>query len=363
MALEFSIIYLITKCRYSRTKGIFMNKKLFKYIIATVTVVMLLAAMIPTASAATAPTIIANPQQPVFAEGARAEYSVKATGSDPSYHWYVIYQGNTYDTESVTNQPWEWHLEAGSYGPSEDRTSYVFNSIPKELDGMKIYCEVRNGGGAVRSYAATVNVKKNATAPSEISVPIAYTFNNVSLVTAKCTVAKDADKCEYLWFESTDGDLKNITELPFQDDASLIVSGEMDATRYYICRVTNKNGGVTYSSPITIKTMWDPTQTTPAPVTTATPETTLSPDVTTAPDVTTEDTTDAPVVTTDIGCETTPAPTGDDTTANDTKPVTTKPSDDTSSQGEDGGCGSAIAAVVLPAVAVAALVSLRRKEN
>lgn len=344
-------------------KGFFMNKKLLKYIIAAIMTVTLLAAMIPTASAATAPTIIANPQQPVFAEGGRAEYSVKATGAELSYHWYVVYQGNTYDTESVTNQPWEWHLDAGSYGPSEDGTSYVFNSIPKELDGMKIYCEVRSGGGAVRSYAATVNVEKKAAAPSEISVPISYSFNNVSLVTAKCTVAKDADKCEYLWLESTDGDLKNSTELPFQDDASLIVSGEMNATRYYICRVTNKNGGVAYSSAVVIKTSWDSTQTKPAPVTTVTPETTPSPDVTTAPDVSSSDTTDAPVVTTDIGCETTPAPT-DDTTANDTNKPATKPADDTSAPDtEEGGCGSAVAAVVLPALAVAALISLRRKEN
>jgi hypothetical protein len=305
-----------------------MNKKLLKYIIAVVAVVTLLTAMIPTAAAAAAPTIIENPQQPVFAEGARAEYSVKATGADLGYHWYVIYEGRTYDTESVTNQPWEWHLEAGSYGPSEDKTSLIFNSIPKELDGMKIYCEVRNGGGAVKSYAATVNVKKDAAAPSEISVPVSYAFSNVSLVTINCTVAKDADKCNYLWFESSDGSLENITELQGQDDTSLGVSGEMNATRYYICRVTNNNGGVTYSSAVAVKTSWGPAQTTPSPVDT-----------------------------TDIGCETTPAP-------DDTKKPTTKPTDDTSaSDAEEGGCGSAIAAVVLPALAVAALVSLRRKEN
>lgn len=341
-----------------------MNKSVFKYIVAIIAAITLLAAVIPTASAANAPTIVTDPQQPVFAEGGRAEYSVKATGAELGFHWFVIYNGNIYDTESVTNQPWEWHLEKDSYGPSEDGTSYVFNSIPAELDGMKIYCEVRNGAGAVKSYAATVNVKKNAPKPPEISVPTSYTFSNLSTVSVECTVAKDADKCEYLWLESTDGDLKNCTDLPLQDAASLIVSGEMNATRYYICRVTNKNGGVAYSSAVTVKTSWDPTQTTPAPVTTATPETTPTPE-TSAPSAveTPAESTDAPVVPDTSTNDTTATPSGD-TTAKDTNAPATKPADTTgSSDSEDGGCGSAIAAVMLPALAVAALVALRRKED
>jgi hypothetical protein len=359
--------------RVFRTEGKNMKKNILKYIIVAVVALAFVVSVIPAVTAASEPTILEHPQQPVFATGKKAEYKIKASGAELNYHWFVIYNGYTYDTEAVTDQPWEWYLEKGSYGPSEDGTSYIFNSIPAELDGMKIYCVVRNGSGFAKSYAATVNVKKNAPTPSEISVPASYSYANLTTVTAKCTVAKDANKCDYLWYESTDGDLKNCTELPLQDDATLIVNGDFNGTRYYICRVTNPKGGVTYSSAIAIKTSWDPSQTTPAPETTVTPQTTPSADTQPAPDDSIIPDTSAPLpggegTTEDISAETTAPIVSDAGTTSSINGGSTSPEDITppsettdGNDGNDGGCGSAVGMALLPAIA--AVVCLRRKEN
>lgn len=339
-----------------------MKKKIISRILAAVAVAAMLAAAIVPASAASDLQLLANPQQPVFAEGERAEFAVKAKGDQVTFEWYVIYEGHTYPTSAVTNQPWKWHLEEGSYGASEDGASFIFESIPAELDGMKIYCVVRSGDKEIKSYEATVNVKKNAPAPPAISVPISYTFANVGFVNVKCTVAEDADKCEYLWLESTDGDLANATELPLQDDATLVADGKMNATRYFICRVTDADGGVSYSSAVRVMTSWDPTQTTPAPETTApAPETTVPASDTSAPPADSEpsgdDTTSAP----DAPTDTTVPQTGDTTPAD--ADVTTSPApESTTDAAEEGGCGSSLALAALPALALAAF-AMRRKEK
>ena len=71
-----------------------MKKNVLKYIIVAMLALVFIVSVVPTATAANEPTIIEHPQQPVFAEGGRAEYSVKATGAELNFHWFVIYNGN-----------------------------------------------------------------------------------------------------------------------------------------------------------------------------------------------------------------------------------------------------------------------------
>ena len=110
------------------------------------------------ASASDYPMITRQPQNLVYPEGAVAIYSVEATGSDLTYHWYIEFEGTIYDPmdiETIMSQPWTAYAGSG-WGLSPDGSAFFFEGIMAGLNGAQIYCEVSNSTGFATSRPAII---------------------------------------------------------------------------------------------------------------------------------------------------------------------------------------------------------------
>lgn len=277
-------------------------KKFTAFLIIT----LLAAAMLVPVSAADKPVITLQPQNSVYPEFASAIWSVGATGENLSYTWYIVYNGTAYRTADALaeNHPWLNGVTGSGYGSNEAGDTFFVEGIGSALDGALIYCVVSNEAGSVTSESAYISVggKKS---PPRLKVPASVTVEQETVVKLFCEAEASGDDSvsSYAWFETPTGQLKDIVAIGSyggqpEENPVLVCDTSTPGTRYYVCYVMTKLGGVAYSSviPVTVteKTVVTQPQSEGSDVT--------APQTTSVPDGTSE-----PATTLPAGSETSPA--------------------------------------------------------
>ena len=229
---------------------------------ALLMITLLAAAMLVPVSAAEKPVITLQPQNYVYPEFASALWSVGATGENLSYDWYIVYNGTAYRTADAfaENHPWLNGVTGAGYGSNEAGDTFFIEGIGSALDGALIYCVVSNEAGSVTSESAyiSVNGKKS---PPRLKVPALVTVEQETVVKLLCEAeAAEGDSVSsYAWFETPTGQLKDIVAIGSsggqpEEDPVLVCDTSTPGTRYYVCYVMTKLGGMAYSSviPVTV---------------------------------------------------------------------------------------------------------------
>ena len=225
-------------------------------------ITLLAAAMLVPVSAAEKPVITLQPQNCVYPEFASALWSVGATGENLSYDWYIVYNGTAYRTADALaeNHPWLNGVTGSGYGSNEAGDTFFVEGIGSALDGALIYCVVSNEAGSVTSESAyiSVNGKKS---PPQLKVPASVTVEQETVVKLFCEAEASGDDSvsSYAWFETPTGQLKDIVAIGSyggqpEENPVLVCDTSTPGTRYYVCYVMTKLGGVAYSSviPVTV---------------------------------------------------------------------------------------------------------------
>ena len=270
---------------------------------ALLMITLLAAAMLVPVSATDKPVITLQPQNSVYPEFASALWSVEATGENLSYNWYIVYNGTAYRTADsfAENHPWLNGVTGSGYGSNETGDTFFVDGIGSALDGALIYCVVSNEAGSATSESAYISVSGKKF-PPQLNVPASVTVEQYTVVKLFCEAETSGDDSvsSYAWFETSTGQLKDIVAIGSygdqpEEDPVLVCDTSTPGTRYYVCHVMTKLGGVAYSSviPVTVteKTVAPPpessdltdSQAASAPDCTSEPATTLPSDGETSP--------------------------------------------------------------------------------
>lgn len=229
---------------------------------ALLMITLLAAAMFVPVSAAEKPVITLQPQNYVYPEFASALWSVGATGENLSYDWYIVYNGTAYRTADAfaENHPWLIGVTGSGYGSNEAGDTFFIEGIGSALDGALIYCVVSNEAGSVTSESAYISVNGKK-APPHLKVPASVTVEQETVVKLLCEAEADEGDSvsSYAWFETPTGQLKDIVAMGSsggqpEEDPVLVCDTSTPGTRYYVCYVMTKLGGMAYSSviPVTV---------------------------------------------------------------------------------------------------------------
>ena len=270
---------------------------------ALLMITLLAAAMLVPVSATDKPVITLQPQNSVYPEFASALWSVKATGENLSYNWYIVYNGTAYRTADsfAENHPWLNGVTGSGYGSNETGNTFFVDGIGSALDGALIYCVVSNEAGSATSESAYISVSGKKF-PPQLNVPASVTVEQDTVLKLFCEAETTGDDSvsSYAWFETPTGQLKDIVAIGSygdqpEEDPVLVCDTSTPGTRYYVCHVMTKLGGVAYSSviPVTVteKTVAPPpessdltdSQAASAPDYTSEPASTLPSDSETSP--------------------------------------------------------------------------------
>ena len=229
---------------------------------ALLMITLLAAAMLVPVSAAEKPVITLQPQNSVYPEFASALWSVGAKGENLSYDWYIVYNGTAYRTADAfaENHPWLNGVTGSGYGSNEAGDTFFVEGIGSALDGALIYCVVSNEAGSVTSESAYISVDGKKS-PPRLKVPASVTVEQETVVKLFCEAEASGDDSvsSYAWFETPTGQLKDIVAIGSyggqpEEDPVLVCDTSTPGTRYYVCYVMTKLGGMAYSSviPVTV---------------------------------------------------------------------------------------------------------------
>ncbi len=229
-------------------------------------VILIIAALVSllavaVSAAPSEPVITLQPQNYVVPEGGDVRYTVRVYSESPitAVTWYLIYNGQTYNISEYEGTP-EWVQYAGNFwgGYHQDDSSeyeYFFSGIRSELDGAMIYCVLEDGHYSVTSEAALIQVSGTAEPPEITGIVTSMEVYVGEPLQLYC----DANSpygydLEYIWYETPNGDLPLIKAI-LTDDAmtdTLTVDTTLAGVSYYICRVSDSNGGMVYSSAVKV---------------------------------------------------------------------------------------------------------------
>ena len=167
------------------------------------------------------PVITVQPVNVTISSGAKASFTVKATGKGLSYLWYSRSPADT-----------DWTLLDG-------QTTNVLSLVPSTANnGWQYYCWVWNDDGFDISLPATLTVTPVPatikTQPRDVSVK--------SGAAAKFTVKASGPNLQYQWFERNPGDtewteIDGATKAEYTFTATMVKNGSQ-----YYCRVQNDDG-------------------------------------------------------------------------------------------------------------------------
>lgn len=218
-----------------------------------------------TALAATEPVITQQPHSATYNEYANAEYSVSVQGDNLLCNWYLHFNGEDYGISDTSGgmRPWEYYA-GETYGPrsavngNTTTFTYSFGGIGKELDGCYIYAVIEDGHFEITSDKAYITVIEGAATPPVINVPATMSvFQDETLDLYCAATAPDGSALEYLWYETSTGNLMDIIAVNRGSEMydTLRCDTSEVGTRYYVCVVTTANGGSAYSSVIPVTVM------------------------------------------------------------------------------------------------------------
>ncbi|MBQ7415752.1 MAG: hypothetical protein IJW14_01785 [Oscillospiraceae bacterium] len=225
----------------------------------------------PAMAAPEGPVITLQPQSPNYPHYSVAIYTVKAEGTNLQATWYMEWLGKTYTISDIGGAMEEWEAFAGeSYGARkvDDNTFiFVFEGIERDLDGGYIWCVIEDGHYAVTSQKSRICVGSEKMPPEIVSIPTELTVEQSAEAEIRC-VAKSLDDSElsFLWYETDTGRLGDIRAVNRGTETAdyLLCDTSEVGTRNYICMVESANGGMTYSSVVSVTvTEKQPEQTQP----------------------------------------------------------------------------------------------------
>lgn len=240
----------------------------------------------PAMAAPEGPVITLQPQSPNYPHYGVAIYTVKAEGTNLQATWYMEWQGKTYTISDIGGAMEEWEAYAGeSYGARkvDDNTFiFVFEGIERDLDGGYIWCVIEDGHYAVTSKKSRITVGSEKMPPEIVSIPTGLTVEQGAEAEIRC-VAKSIDDSQlsFLWYETDTGRLEDIRAVNRGTETAdyLLCDTSEVGTRNYICMVESANGGMTYSSVVSVTvTEKQPEPTQPQEPTQPAPQPTVSTD-------------------------------------------------------------------------------------
>ena len=213
----------------------------------------------PAMAAPEGPVITLQPQSPNYPHYSVAIYTVKAEGTNLQATWYMEWLGKTYTISDIGGAMEEWEAFAGeSYGArkGDDNTFiFVFEGIERDLDGGYIWCVIEDGHYAVTSQKSRICVGSEKMPPEIVSIPTELTVEQSAEAEIRC-VAKSIDDSElsFLWYETDTGRLEDIRAVNRGTETAdyLLCDTSEVGTRNYICMVESANGGMTYSSVVSV---------------------------------------------------------------------------------------------------------------
>ena len=214
---------------------------------------------LPAVAAGSEPKITLQPQNYHYPQYSVAIYTVKAEGQTLHATWYLSYEGKTYNLSDNQNSFEPWEAYAGeNYGPMEqgpNTFSWFFGGIEDGLNGAEIWCIIEDGHYDVTSQRAIITVQGSAMPPEILQMPASLTVNRGAEAELRCVARSnsDAQLC-FQWYETATGKLWDIRALDGEDSDYIFCSTESPGTRYYVCCVSDSNGGLVYSSvvPVTV---------------------------------------------------------------------------------------------------------------
>lgn len=205
------------------------------------------------------PEIILQPQSPNYPEYSVAIYTVKANGANLSATWYMEWLGDTYIISNLGGSMQPWEPYAGeSYGARklDDNTfAFIFEGIEYDMDGAYIWCVIEDGHYDVTSQKARISVGNPCTPPQIIDIPSHVEVEQGMEAVIRCIAkAPDNTQLSFRWYETDTGKMEDMravnrgtetTDYLFLDTSSV-------GTRYYLCCVETTEGGIAYSSIVTV---------------------------------------------------------------------------------------------------------------
>lgn len=213
----------------------------------------------PAMAAPEGPVITLQPQSPNYPHYSVAIYTVKAEGTNLQATWYMEWLGKTYTISDIGGAMQEWEAYAGeSYGARkvDDNTFiFVFEGIERDLDGAYIWCVIDDGHYDVTSQKSRISVGNEHMPPEIVSIPTELTVEQGGEAEIRC-IAKSPDDSQlsFLWYETDTGKLEDIRAVNRGTETAdyLLCDTSEVGTRNYICMVESANGGVTYSSVVSV---------------------------------------------------------------------------------------------------------------
>ena len=237
-----------------------------KLLILSVLVLLVVALALPALAAGSGPVITLQPQSPTYPEYAVAMYTVKASGTNLHAYWYMEWQGKTYEISAIGGamQPWE-PFAGETYGarqPDANTFTYMFQGISYDLDGAYIWCTIEDGHYSVTSQKVRVSVGNEHMPPEILNIPAALTVPKGGEAEIRC-VAKspDGSQLSFLWYETPTGKLQDISAVNRGAETTdyMLCDTSVVGTRNYLCKVETANGGIAYSSYVSV-TVVEPTE-------------------------------------------------------------------------------------------------------
>ena len=169
------------------------------------------------------PVIKTQPKSVKVKNGAKAKFSIKASGPDLAYRWFSRPDSFSQWTEL----------------PGE--TQAVLNVVgTMDKNGYQYCCEVSNDDGAEASKVVTLTVISQA--PTIKTQPKSITLKSGSK--GKFTVKASGKNLSYKWFSRPNADAE-WTEIAGETKATLNIVGSMDKNGWeFCCEVQNPDGKV-----------------------------------------------------------------------------------------------------------------------
>lgn len=215
--------------------------------------------VLPGVATSEGPEITLHPQSPNYPQYSTAMYIVKAKGTNLEATWYMEWQGKTYNISDTSGSMQAWEPFAGeTYGavvPEENVFVYFFGGIEIDLDGAYIWCEIEDGVNKVISQSNRISVGNENMPPEILEFPSYILVEQGEEVVIRC-VARSTDESQlsFLWYQTDTAmreDMYAVNRGTETSDYMICDTSEV-GTRFYICMVESSNGGITYSSVVSV---------------------------------------------------------------------------------------------------------------
>ena len=188
--------------------------------------------------------VTVNPQSGTYPEYAVAYYTCDADDEGAEFHWYIIFEGTTYDfndPDLIKKAPWVNYVDSG-FGTSPDGKGLHFDGIHKELGGASVYCVVKAGDKEYTSSEAVISVSEaGSQMPPVVSVsaPAEITVGESAKLSCRAD-EQEGVTFSYQWYHSFSGRLQDIMAFLDEgsDNAEFTVAPESAGKYYYCCMVT-----------------------------------------------------------------------------------------------------------------------------